>query len=127
VGTQLAVSLGARRIYGPYFRDETPGARGKDSLQERGSLLLFDLRPGWQDQDPIRLIESPASINAIAVSPVQSLLASAGDDRVITLLNPSTTSLADLVCPRVWRNLTPEEWKKYVGEIPYRRTCPDVP
>ena len=31
-------------------------------------------------------------------------------------------------CSRVTRNLTHEEWKQYVGaEIPYRKTCPNLP
>ncbi len=25
------------------------------------------------------------------------------------------------------RNLTKEEWQKYLGDVPYRKTCPDLP
>ncbi|RMH74544.1 MAG: hypothetical protein D6681_23010 [Calditrichaeota bacterium] len=32
------------------------------------------------------------------------------------------------VCPRLLRNLTPEEWKRYIGpDIPYCPTCPNLP
>ncbi len=28
---------------------------------------------------------------------------------------------------RLLRNLTPEEWQRYVGKEPYRKTLPDLP
>jgi len=32
------------------------------------------------------------------------------------------------LCTRVWRNLSMDEWRLYVGEnIPYERTCPSLP
>ena len=40
----------------------------------------------------------------------------------------TTQGLADLVCEKVWRNLTLDEWHQLVAEdIPYDRTCPDLP
>jgi len=30
-------------------------------------------------------------------------------------------------CTRVERNLTPKEWKEYLGNEPYRKTCPNLP
>jgi hypothetical protein len=39
-----------------------------------------------------------------------------------------TDGLANLVCEKVWRNLTLEEWRQFVAEdIPYERTCPNLP
>jgi tetratricopeptide (TPR) repeat protein len=36
--------------------------------------------------------------------------------------------MADQVCKLVGRNLTYEEWQRFVGEaIPYERTCPNLP
>jgi hypothetical protein len=36
--------------------------------------------------------------------------------------------VSDSVCQKVWRNLTLEEWHKFVGiELPYERTCPNLP
>ena len=37
--------------------------------------------------------------------------------------------LADQICPKLKRNLSMDEWKKYVGEIneiPYENTCPNL-
>ncbi|HUI22363.1 MAG TPA: hypothetical protein VLZ74_15125 [Methylocella sp.] len=30
-------------------------------------------------------------------------------------------------CARLTRNLTVQEWKRYFDDVPYRRTCPDLP
>ncbi len=30
-------------------------------------------------------------------------------------------------CSRLKRNLTPDEWKQYLGDEPYRKTCPNLP
>ena len=39
--------------------------------------------------------------------------------------NPSL--LADKICPKLNRNMTPEEWKKYVGDqIEFETTCVSV-
>jgi hypothetical protein len=31
------------------------------------------------------------------------------------------------VCAKLPRNMTREEWKEWVGDLPYRRQCPDLP
>jgi hypothetical protein len=41
---------------------------------------------------------------------------------------PLWTAAADYVCTRVWRNLSLNEWRLYVGDsLPYQRTCPALP
>jgi WD40 repeat protein len=38
------------------------------------------------------------------------------------------SAAADYLCTRVWRNLSMDEWRQYMGEgIPYERTCPTLP
>jgi hypothetical protein len=33
-----------------------------------------------------------------------------------------------MVCQLVWRNLSMDEWRQFVGDgIPYERTCPNLP
>ncbi len=41
----------------------------------------------------------------------------------ISLVAP--TSLIATACERLTRDLTLEEWRFYLGEEPYERTCPD--
>jgi WD40 repeat protein len=36
-------------------------------------------------------------------------------------------ALLAATCARLSRNLTAQEWKEYVGDEPYRKTCPNLP
>ena len=37
-------------------------------------------------------------------------------------------TLAEMICQKVWRNLTMQEWRQFVSpDIPYERTCPNLP
>ena len=37
-------------------------------------------------------------------------------------------TLAEMVCAKVRRNLTRDEWRQFVGaDLPYQRTCPNLP
>ena len=36
-------------------------------------------------------------------------------------------SWADELCAKLPRNMTHDEWKKWVGDISYRRQCPNLP
>ena len=58
------------------------------------------------------------------------------DGRYLTTVNNNAIARtwflrpADLVteaCARLTRNLTTEEWRQYVGDEPYRVTCPNLP
>lgn len=57
------------------------------------------------------------------------LLASCSESEIrVWPTDPSL--LAEQVCPKLRRNMSEDEWKKYVGEIkeiPYERTCPNLP
>jgi hypothetical protein len=35
--------------------------------------------------------------------------------------------LIELACSRLTRNLTRAEWQQYLGQEPYRATCPNLP
>lgn len=35
--------------------------------------------------------------------------------------------LIQQACSRLPWNLTQAEWRRYLGDLPYRRTCPDLP
>jgi WD40 repeat protein len=54
-------------------------------------------------------------------------LATAGDDGVVQLSLWSSQAWVDEGCARLNQNLTPREWQQYLGNQPYRKTCPALP
>ncbi len=48
------------------------------------------------------------------------------DDKVV-LIDLGNTALMESLCRRANRNLSFAEWKQYLGDSPYRRTCPAFP
>jgi WD40 repeat protein len=89
-------------------------------------VRLWNLRqPG---DDPIVLRANQGKINSVAFSPDGARLAAGTDDQTILIWATRTEDLAQLVCGQVWRNLTLDEWRQFIGEgIPYERTCPNLP
>ena len=64
---------------------------------------------------------------SVAFSRDGSLLATGSGVGEVTLWL-TTRGLAERVCERVWRNLSHDEWKHFIGEdIPYEATCPNLP
>src|SRR5215212_244156 len=64
---------------------------------------------------------------SIAFSPDERLLATIVEGQTVRLWR-STKSLAELVCARVWRNLSDDEWRQFVGQdLSYDPTCFNLP
>ena len=62
------------------------------------------------------------------IYPEGQYLISAADDGIIQLDIVDTGQLAEMVCDKVWRNLSQDEWHEYIGsDIPYELTCPRLP
>ncbi len=66
-------------------------------------------------------------VTAVAFSPDGHWLVTGGGDRLarIWLLQPE--DLMTEACARLTRNLTRQEWRQYLGDEPYRPTCPNLP
>jgi WD40 repeat protein len=64
----------------------------------------------------------------VAFSPDGQRLASGSGDMMIRIWIARTEPLTEMVCEQVWRNLTWDEWRRFVGtDLPYERTCPNQP
>jgi WD40 repeat protein len=86
----------------------------------------------WDSRQPAEesavLPGHTGDVNSLSFSPDGQWLASGSDDRTIRMWIVNSQALADMVCEKVRRNLTEDEWNRFVGEdIPYERTCPNLP
>ena len=54
-------------------------------------------------------------------------LLTGGRDHTAVLWLWQTEDLRDEACQRLGRNLKADEWARYLGSMPYRKTCPNLP
>jgi WD40 repeat protein len=66
-------------------------------------------------------------VRAVAFSPVDGRLATGSLDRTVRLWTWQASELVASACNRLSRNLTREEWSRYMEDEPFRPTCPNLP
>ncbi len=95
------------------------------SVSSDKSLRIWN----WQepDQPPIQFPGHKGTLEAMAISPDGRMIAVGGSGQNVTLWT-GTGQLAHTVCDTARENLSFSEWKQIAGEnIPYERTCPNLP
>jgi len=125
-------------VLGRHDTDVTRVRFSPNGKQLASSSLDYSVRL-WNVEDPdappIVLSGHEGKVWSLAYSLDGKRLVTGSSDRTIRVwdlthpLNAATTqAIADKVCQKVWRNLTLDEWHKFVGvELPYERTCPNLP
>jgi WD40 repeat protein len=94
------------------------------SASDDGSVRLWNLNR--QGRDPVVLDLSTDQVWLVVFEPGQAVAVASTSQGALFVI-PTTDRLAELVCERVDRNLTPGEWSNLVGsELPYQLTCADL-
>lgn len=90
------------------------------------TVLLWD--PAQPAADPVLLARHRSWVTSVAFSRDRLTLASGSWYGPIGMSFADTETLANRVCDQVSRNLTVDEWHRFVGtDIPYERTCSELP
>jgi WD40 repeat protein len=67
------------------------------------------------------------SVESVSFSPDGKILASGSGDGSIILWAVDPDSWSRRACSIASRNLTCDEWSRYLLDEPYRKICPDFP
>jgi WD40 repeat protein len=71
-------------------------------------------------------LEHDSGVDAVAFSQDGRWLATASWDGTARVW-VAPAGLTETLCQYLTHNLTQEEWQRYIGEEPYRCTCPNLP
>ncbi len=77
---------------------------------------------------PVSIEKHDLWVYDITFSPDDKYLFSCSADKTIRIFSTECSGMTVKLSKTIKRNMTPEEWNKYIGsDIPYERTRPDLP
>ena len=138
VGTTQIVDVATGRAIGaPLHGSESgvlalafnPDGRTLAAGMNNGTTTLWDVASRKQLGAPIG---SGSFVLSVAFSPDGKMLAVGAQGGVLKIWNSilwsrETAPLMSNLCAKVGRNLTTDEWRTYLPDQPYEKTCPQFP
>jgi WD40 repeat protein len=113
------------------MHDETRISLGKFAYSPDGKMLasIIDNSIVFWDTSTYQMINDSFDVNnySFSFSPDGNTLISATKSNSIKKWNVGIASMIDSGCIFASRNLSYYEWQKYIPDVPYRLTCPDLP
>jgi WD40 repeat protein len=86
------------------------------------SVRLWDVSTGQPLGQP--MLDPAGSPTSIAYAPDGTTIAVGSTDGMVRFWTASLPSWARQACRIANRNLTLQEWRQYLGDVPYQETCP---
>ncbi len=95
------------------------------STDAKGTLIVWNVADGQPLSPPLI---GNIQMETMDLSPTESIVAMAGFNNQVALWEIKPELWAKRACQMANRNLTQAEWEKFIGaDIPYERTCPNLP
>jgi WD40 repeat protein len=101
----------------------SPDGQWVATASNDGTARVWEASTGRE----VARMEHEGQVNAVAFSPDGQWVASASSDGTARVWALQPKNLIMQVCSHLPRNLTLEEWQQYIGDEPYRPTCPNLP
>jgi WD40 repeat protein len=79
----------------------------------------------WRELSRVR--HDGGAVSRVSFGPDDRHLVTASSDRTVRQWLLRADDLTAEACARLSRNLNEEEWRQFLGDEPYRKTCPDLP